>query len=107
MNFKLSMRDEEVQAAHEEAHSKDEEILEPWVHYRPLADYLSDVEEKMQWVIDNDEEAREIAHRGKLWISDLVFHPDADNDEELIFDKNSTSLQRTLFAKFDATAIFN
>lgn len=64
-----------------------EELLEPWVHYVPLADDLSDVEEKMQWVIDNDEEAQKIALRGKLWIHDLVFHPDAEVDEELIFDE--------------------
>jgi hypothetical protein len=62
-----------------------EELLEPWKHYIPLADDLSDVEEKMQWVVDNDVEAQEIAQRGRLWISDLVFHPDADRDEANIF----------------------
>jgi hypothetical protein len=62
-----------------------EELLEPWQHYIPLADDLSDVEEKMQWVVDNDVEAQEIAQRGRLWISDLVFHPDADRDEANIF----------------------
>ena len=64
-----------------------EELLEPWVHYVPLKDDLSDVEEKMQWIIDHDEEAQRIAYRGKLWIHDLVFHPDAPKDEELIFDE--------------------
>jgi Glycosyl transferase family 90 len=63
-----------------------EELLEPWVHYVPLSDDLSDVEEKMQWIIDHDEEAQQIAFRGKLWIHDLVFHPDASTDEPLIFD---------------------
>jgi Glycosyl transferase family 90 len=64
-----------------------EELLEPWVHYIPLADDLSDVEEKMQWVIYNDDEAQKIANRGKLWISDLVFHPDVKRDEQHIFDE--------------------
>ncbi len=64
-----------------------EELLEPWVHYVPLSDDLSDVEEKMQWIIDHDEEAQRIAYRGKLWIHDLVFHPDAPKDEELVFDE--------------------
>ena len=64
-----------------------EEALEPWVHYVPLNDDLSDVEEKMQWIIDNDEEAQRIAHQGSLWIKDLVFHPDAETDNELIFDE--------------------
>lgn len=63
-----------------------EELLEPWVHYIPLAEDLSDVQEKMQWVIDHDAAAQQIAHRGKLWISDLVFHPDVQKDEEHIFD---------------------
>lgn len=64
-----------------------EEFLEPWIHYVPIADDLADVEEKMQWVLDHDYEAQKIAHRGKLWISDLAFHPDAAKDEEYIFDE--------------------
>ena len=64
-----------------------EELLEAWVHYVPLNEDLSDVEEKMQWILDNDEEAANIAHRGTLWISDLIYHPDAPRDDELIFDE--------------------
>jgi hypothetical protein len=64
-----------------------EELLEPWVHFVPLNDDLSDVEEKMQWVIDNDAEAQNIAHRGSLWIKDLVYHPDVEKDEFEIFDE--------------------
>lgn len=63
-----------------------EELLEPWVHFVPLQDDLSDVEEKMQWVLDHDEEAQKIAHAGKMWISDLIYHPDAVSDEAAIFD---------------------
>jgi hypothetical protein len=61
-----------------------EELLEPWVHYVPLTDDLSDVEEKMQWVIDNDAKAREIARRGQLWMTDLIFHRDAAKDNERV-----------------------
>ena len=64
-----------------------EERLQPWVHYIPLNEKLSDLEEKMQWVIDNDEKARVIAHCGTLWISDLVYHPDAEKDNEYIIDE--------------------
>ena len=64
-----------------------EELLEPWVHYVPLSDDLSDVEEKMQWILEHDKEAQEIAHRSKLWIADLVLHPDASRDEDVIFDE--------------------
>eukprot|EP00934_Nitzschia_sp_Nitz4_P009309 Nitzschia sp. Nitz4//scaffold9_size221794//45918//48437//NITZ4_001328-RA/size221794-processed-gene-0.7-mRNA-1//1//CDS//3329560947//9299//frame0 len=83
-----------------------EEKLEPWVHYIPLDDFATDVEEKMQWVIDNDEEAQRIAERGTLWMEDLVFHPDAAEDDRLIeedmvrrylahFKRKETSLTRS------------
>lgn len=64
-----------------------EELLVPWVHYVPLNEDLSDVEEKCRWVLDNQEKAQEIAHAGKLWISDLVFHPESHTDENMILDQ--------------------
>jgi len=64
-----------------------EELLVPWVHYIPLNDDLSDVQEKMQWVLDNDEEAKAIAHRGSLWIQDLLYHPQSERDDEDIYDE--------------------
>jgi Glycosyl transferase family 90 len=64
-----------------------EEELQPWVHYVPIADDLSDVEEKARWVAEHDEQAQEIARSGSLWISDLVYHPDAQADEDAIFDE--------------------
>jgi hypothetical protein len=64
-----------------------EELLKPWVHYIPLNRELSDVQEKMQWVVDNDEEAQNIAHRGKLWLLDLVFHPRAAGDDALVYEE--------------------
>jgi hypothetical protein len=62
-----------------------EELLEPWVHYIPLDASLNDAEEKMQWVIDHDREAQQIAHRGGLWMKDMVFHPDAAKDDLAIY----------------------
>lgn len=61
-----------------------EERLQPWVHYVPLNDQATDVEEKMQWIIDHDEEAQRIAQRASLWMEDLVFHPDAARDDRLV-----------------------
>ena len=61
-----------------------EEFLEPWVHYIPLNENATDVDEKMQWVIDNDDIAQRIAERGTLWMEDLVFHPDAEGDDRWI-----------------------
>jgi len=64
-----------------------EEMLEPWVHYVPIADDLSDVAEKTMWVIDNPEPAKRIAHAGSLWVRDLLFHPDAKRDDEMVHDE--------------------
>ena len=62
-----------------------EELLEPWMHYVPLKDDLSDVEEKIRWVIEHDKEANTISKQATQWIDDLVFHPDAKNDDEKIY----------------------
>lgn len=61
-----------------------EELLVPWVHYVPVDDDLGNVEERMQWIIDNDEKARKISERATLWMEDLVFHPDAAEDDQMI-----------------------
>jgi hypothetical protein len=61
-----------------------EELLEAWVHYIPLSDDLEDVEEKMQWILSHDDEARRISERASLWMDDLVFHPDAARDDRLV-----------------------
>tara|TARA_B110001452_G_C15040903_1_gene363505 strand:+ start:114 stop:275 length:162 start_codon:yes stop_codon:yes gene_type:complete len=38
----------------------------------------------MQWIIDNDKLAQRISERATLWMEDLVFHPDAKEDDRLI-----------------------
>lgn len=65
-----------------------EELLEPWVHYIPLDpnNFELDVHVQMQWVLDHDTQAQEIARRGSLWIRDLLLHPDAVLDDEEISD---------------------
>jgi Glycosyl transferase family 90 len=73
-----------------------EEMLVPWVHYVPIKvhrendfaeEMTTDAEEKMQWIIKNDDKAKEIAKAGRLWIADLVLHPDVQEDEKRIFDE--------------------
>jgi Glycosyl transferase family 90 len=61
-----------------------EEMLEPWVHYIPLQPDLTDIEPKVQWMLANEAESKRIAHRAKLWILDLYFHPDAMTDAKMI-----------------------
>jgi hypothetical protein len=64
-----------------------EELLQPWVHYVPLDPNLTNVEEQMQWVLNHDTEAQQIANRGSLWIKDLVLHPQAADDDKDIYKK--------------------
>lgn len=66
-----------------------EELLEAWVHYIPLnaSNFHQDVYDKMQWVLDHEVEAQEIAKRGSLWIRDLWVHPDAQGDDTAITDQ--------------------
>jgi hypothetical protein len=40
--------------------------LLPYVHYIPVLPDLSDLEEKVEWAIDNDEAARKIQAAGRL-----------------------------------------
>jgi hypothetical protein len=73
-----------------------ETLLVPWEHYVPLkADIQYDnVEDMVQWVFDNDQKAQEIAKKGSLWVHDLVFHPDAAEDDAWI--------QRELISRYQA-----
>ena len=61
-----------------------EELLQPWIHYVPLKDDLSDVETQMQWILHHSDEAWQISQRGTLWMEDMIFHPDAAREERLI-----------------------
>ena len=58
-----------------------EELLQPFVHYVPMAEDGSDAEEKVQWILNNDMEAQRIAERATLFMEDMLYHPDAKRDE--------------------------
>lgn len=58
-----------------------EELLEPWVHFIPLDELGSNIEERLQWIAENDEKARKIAERATLFMYDLTFHPNAQADD--------------------------
>jgi hypothetical protein len=61
-----------------------EELLIPWVHYVPLKPDFSDASEKLNWTLSHDEEARRIAERGTLFIHDLLFHEDSEEDNRRV-----------------------
>lgn len=61
-----------------------EELLQPWIHYVPIRDDLSDLEDQTRWVLEHSEEAQRIAERATTWMDDLLFHVDAKRDDEQI-----------------------
>jgi hypothetical protein len=61
-----------------------EELLQPWVHYVPMLPDGSNAEVMVQWILNNDKEARRITERATLFIYDLMYHPDADRDDHKV-----------------------
>jgi len=64
-----------------------EECLEPWIHYVPIKPDLTDILEKIQWVLDHDAVAHRISQRATIWMNDLLFHPDAKSDDKILYHK--------------------
>ena len=64
-----------------------EELLVPYVHYVPIYENLTNVEEQVKWVMEHDAEAEQIAYNGKLWMMDLAYHNDVKKDTEEIIDE--------------------
>ena len=48
------------------------DMLIPWVHYVPIKTDLSDLCEKIQWLKDNDEKARDIAENAHAFVRDQL-----------------------------------
>ncbi|KAG8431545.1 hypothetical protein GDO86_018333 [Hymenochirus boettgeri] len=46
--------------------------LEPWVHYVPVSQDLSDLRELLQFAEENDEEMKKIAERGQQFITQFL-----------------------------------
>lgn len=64
-----------------------EELLVPWVHYVPLKPDLSDASEQLKWVLSHDEKAKRIAERATLFIHDLFFHEDSEEDNKRVLEE--------------------
>ena len=52
--------------------------IKPWVHYIPVALDLSDLEERVQWALQNDEEAQAIVRRANRVMSEEIRQEDLD-----------------------------
>ena len=57
-----------------------EDTLEPFVHYIPLLDDFSDIEEKIEWAESNQEKCKEIASNSTKFINQFL----NTNKEKLI-----------------------
>jgi hypothetical protein len=64
-----------------------EDHLIPYYHYIPLANDLSDLEEKIQWARKNDEACQEIARHATEYIEDLWMSDKAKSDNEEILSR--------------------
>ena len=63
-----------------------EGILEPFVHYLPINEDMSNVEEVILWAENHPDETRLVAESSTLFIYDLLFHADAAEDEMLVIE---------------------
>jgi hypothetical protein len=61
-----------------------EELLKPWVDYIPMHPDGSNAKTMVKWALNNEKWARRIAERTTLFIYDLVYHPDAANDDGMV-----------------------
>jgi len=61
-----------------------ESLLEPFVHYIPVHSDMSNLELMVKWANANQDKARQISERSTLFIYDLLFHPNAFMDDELV-----------------------
>ncbi|KAL3802768.1 LOW QUALITY PROTEIN: hypothetical protein HJC23_007545, partial [Cyclotella cryptica] len=68
--------------------------LQPFVHYLPIEEDMSDVEEIVQWAERNLEHSRLVAERSTQYVHDLLFHPDAIRDQKLIMERIMDTYRR-------------
>ncbi|WP_267895632.1 glycosyl transferase family 90 [Polynucleobacter acidiphobus] len=58
--------------------------LIPWQHYVPVNKDLSDLQEKLDWLRDNDDRAKKLAKLGKDFAFDISFEKELANSLDLI-----------------------
>ena len=46
--------------------------MEPWVHFIPLEEDLSDLQEKINWARENDDKVREIVKNGNELVAKWI-----------------------------------
>jgi hypothetical protein len=64
-----------------------ETTLQPFEHYIPIDNNMSNVEDMVIWAEKNLEQTSIISTQSTQFIHDLRFHPDALKDEKLIKER--------------------
>ena len=59
--------------------------LKPYVHYIPVSPDYSDLEAQVQWAIENDEKAREIAQNGRQFALKYMRNEQIECYSEMLF----------------------
>jgi hypothetical protein len=59
----------------------------PWVHFVPVKHDLSDLIEKIEWLINNDEKAEEIANNGRSLYKKLYNIPNMIEDAASMYKR--------------------
>jgi hypothetical protein len=59
--------------------------LKPWVHYVPVENDFSDINQKIQWCIDNDDECYQITKRAKQFVKEKLNWEKVKSDTIEIF----------------------
>lgn len=61
-----------------------EDKLQPFIHYIPIRRDMSNVEDMIHWAESHPDEVKLISERSTLFVYDLLFHPEAMEDEREI-----------------------
>jgi hypothetical protein len=55
-------------------------LLQPYVHYVPLKDDFSDLNEILEWCRNNDDTCKQISENATIWMMQFL---DSDNEMKL------------------------
>lgn len=60
--------------------------LRPWEHYIPIRADLSDLEDKVLWCREHDDDSRQIAEAGKRFANGIVFGTEMARAADILFE---------------------
>jgi hypothetical protein len=69
--------------------------LHPWEHYVPVKNDLSDLEERIEWCLENDDAARQIGANGMKYANAIVFGPEMTRAARLVSEATQSSADLT------------